>query len=157
MEGGQVVVFFGSQGRIHSGAGGEHPGHLPAHNFFGELGIFHLLTDSHPVAFTQQAGQVRIRRVIGNARHGHRPLTISCGESDLQFSGCYPRIFKEKLVKVAHAEEQQGVRILAFGSRILTHKRRRVGGRRWRKSRHAKRQHIVNDMLAFKLKTTGFR
>jgi len=42
--------------------------------------------------------------------------------------------------------------ILPLGGRVLAHQRRGggVGRWSWRKSRHEKRQHIVNDMPAFK-------
>jgi hypothetical protein len=61
-------------------------------------------------------------------------------------------IFKEELVEIAHAEKQQGIGILPLGSRVLAHegRSRGVGCGSWRKNRHAKRQHIVNDGLAFK-------
>jgi hypothetical protein len=75
----------------------------------------------------------------------------------LQLPGGDLRIFKEELVEVAHAKKQQGIRILTLGSRVLAHQGRGGGVGRWSwgKSRHGKRQHIVNDMPAFKDKEKG--
>ncbi len=157
MQGCQVVISFRSQGWIDGGAGGEDPGDLAADDLLGELGIFHLLADGDPVALAQKAREVVVGGVVGHTAHGDRPFFIPCRECDLQFSRGNLRIFKKELVEVAHAEKEQGIGILTLGGRVLAHEGRSgsVGRWSWRKSRHAKRQHIVNDMPAFKDKENG--
>ena len=153
----QVVVPFRRQGGIDGSARCEHARDLAADDLFGELGILHLFANGDPVALAQQAGEVIVGGVVGHPAHRHRALFISRCECDLQFPRGDLRVFKKQLVEVAHAEKQQGVGVLPLGSRVLPHERRSgcLGRWSWGKSRHGKRQHIVNDMLAFKDKEKG--
>jgi hypothetical protein len=82
---------------------------------------------------------------------------IPSRERYLQLPGGYLSIFKEEFVEIAHAEKQQGVRILLLGCRVLAHQGRGgcIGGWSWRKSRHGKRQHIVMTCRRSKVEENG--
>ena len=84
---GQVIVPPGVQGRrVHQGAPGEDPGHLPAHQALGLGRVLGLVADHHLEARVQQFGDVALGRMDGEAGHGDA-LGVGAapgGEGDVQ-------------------------------------------------------------------------
>ena len=160
VQGGQKVVALGAVGRVDRGAGREDAGDFAANDLFGELGVLHLLADGDAVALAEQTADVAFGRVIGDAAHRDRALAIAGGEGDLQLAGGGFRVVEKEFVKIAHAEEEQGVRILRFCCHVLAHERGKRGGgsglggvdgfagRSWKGFRHGKCQHTANGMPA---------
>ena len=64
--------------------------------------------------------------MIGDAAHGNGALFVAGGEGDLEFAGGDDGVIVEELVEVAHAEEDEGVGVLALGSHELLHDRGEV-------------------------------
>ena len=59
---------------------------------------------------------------MGEAGHGDRVLAlVAAGERETQLAGGRLGVFKEQLVEVSHAEQQQGVAGGALGVLILLH------------------------------------
>jgi len=117
----EEVVLLLAEGGVKRGAGGEDAGDLAADDLFGELGVFHLLTDGDAEAFAQESLEVALGGVVGDAAHGHGALAVAGGEGDLQLAAGDDGVVVEELVKVAHAEEDEGVGVLAFGGHELLH------------------------------------
>ena len=138
VDGGEVVVALGALRGIERGAGREDAGDFAADDLLGELGVLHLLADGDAVALMQQAGDVGFDGVVGNAAHGHLAFAVARGEGDLQLAGGGFGVVVKELVEVAHAEEEQGVRMLRLGGEILPHERGldRLGGFGWGAGRH---------------------
>ena len=128
VQGTEEVVAVRAEGRIDGGAGGEDAGDLAANDLLGELGVFHLLADGDAVALAQKAGDVGLGGVVGDSAHGDGAFPIPGGEGNLQLAGGGLRVVKKEFVKVAHAEEEQGVRIERFGPHVLAHEGGKRGG-----------------------------
>jgi hypothetical protein len=110
--------------------GGDDAGDFAADDFFAGAGSFHLLADGDAVAFGDEAGEVAIGGVVGDAGHGDGlfGVFIAGGEGDFEFAGGDDGVVHEELVEVAHAEEEQGAGHLLFDAVILPHERRGFGG-----------------------------
>ena len=88
----------------------------------GVLGILDLITDRHSKATFDEASQVALHRVVGDARHRH--AFGSFGEGDPKhFMGGH-RILIEEFVEIPHAKQQQAVRVRRLEANVLTHGRR---------------------------------
>ena len=103
----------------------KHARHFAAHNLLRELGIFHLVAEGDAVALAQQARQVLLDGSDKARRTWAAALAVAGRQSELQLAAGGHRIVVKELVKVAHAEEQQGIGILALGRGPLAHE----GGR----------------------------
>ena len=92
--------------------------------------VFHLLTDRHAKPCPDQLGQVAFRRMGGHPRHGDILSTMlaAIGERNANRLRRLARVVKEQLVEIAHAKENQGVRVTGLGIKILLHDRRGAGG-----------------------------
>ncbi|HTD33175.1 MAG TPA: dynamin family protein, partial [Candidatus Elarobacter sp.] len=77
------------------------------------------------LAAAHQAREVAVRGVVGDAGHGNgRPGGLAArGEGDVQQGRSTPRVLEEELVEIAHAVEEQRVRILALDAQVLLHHR----------------------------------
>ncbi len=115
--GGQKIVLFLAECGVERGARGKDAGDFAAHDLFGELGIFHLVADGDAVALAQEAREVGFDGVVGDAAHGLVAFAVAGREGELQFAADDYGVVVEELVEVAHAEEEQGVGILALGQR----------------------------------------
>jgi hypothetical protein len=121
---------------LGDGRGGDDPHHLPpdrrglaALRLLRRLG---LLADGDPEAAADQAGEVGVHGVHGHAAHGHRLATVLApvGERDVERGGGFLGVAEEQLEEVAHAEEQQRVRMRRLGGEPLRERRgRALGGR----------------------------
>ena len=135
---------------VEGGSGGQDAGYFTTDDFFGEFGVLHLFADGDAEAFAQEALQVTVGGVIGNAAHGNGAFAVAGGEGDLELAGGGFGVVEEELVEVAEAKEEQGVGVLAFGGQVLTHERGLGVGRG---VRHGKGQNTGNgspggDLLA---------
>ncbi|MNE01023.1 hypothetical protein D3C80_934490 [compost metagenome] len=122
------------QGVFGQGAGRHHPHHAAMHHrlvtaFLGLGGGFQLLADGHLEAHADQPRQIAVQRVDRHPGHGNvLALMLSAlGQGDAQRRRRLHRIVKEQLVEVAHAEEENGVRLIGLGRQELRHDRRRSG------------------------------
>ncbi len=78
----EVVLLLAESG-IESGSRGEDAGHLTAHELLGELRVFHLIAKGDAVALAEQAGDVAVNRVVGDAAHRHLALPVAGGQCQL--------------------------------------------------------------------------
>ena len=88
--------------------------------------IADLLADHHRFAEPHQFGQILLDGVIRHTGHLDRPpgALPARGQRDVEQASRFFGILKEQLVKIAHAVEQQQIRVLCFQSQILLHHRR---------------------------------
>jgi hypothetical protein len=135
---GEVVVALGTLRRIERCARGKDARDFTPDDLLGELGIFHLLADGDSIPLMKQAADVAVDCVIRHAAHGNLALAVAGGQGDFQLAGGEFRILIKKFVEIAHAEEEQSVRMLRLGSKVLPHQRRlcRIGGGSWGAGRH---------------------
>jgi hypothetical protein len=63
-----------------------------------------------------------------HAAHGNAALAVARRQRQLQLAAGYRGVVIKKLVKVAHAKEQQRIGILLFRRGPLAHKRRELRG-----------------------------
>ncbi len=137
VNGGEIVVLTGIEGRIDRGAGGEDARDIAADDLFGELWVFELIADGDAEPLAEKARDVTFGGVPGNTAHGDGTFPVACGQRDLKLTGGGLCVVEKKFIKVAHAEEEQGVRMLTFCGPILAHEGRLSGGGlRWGNVRH---------------------
>src|ERR1017187_3238703 len=125
-DGGEVVVFVRAQGEgIGGRAGRDDARDLPLDQLLGDGGIFHLVADGYAVALLDESRDVAFRGVIGDAAHGDGRafFLVAGGEGDLQLARGEDGVFKEELVEIAEAEEEEGVGHLLFDGVVLPHQR----------------------------------
>ncbi|MNT58529.1 hypothetical protein D3C72_1959690 [compost metagenome] len=67
--------FVGQQFGVGQRAGRDHPHHLALHRPLGRADFAHLLGNGDRLAHLDEAGQVVLQRVEGNACHHHRLAT----------------------------------------------------------------------------------
>ena len=106
---GEEVVFLGAERRIGGRPGRDYARDLAPHQFLCQPRILHLLANGDLESFANQLGNVVFRGVIGHAAHGDGDafFLVARSQRDLQFARGDHRIFEEKLVEIAQAEEQQ--------------------------------------------------
>ncbi len=122
-QGRQVVIGPAvQQVLLDQGTGGDHPHDLSVHQLLALTGLLHLLADGHLVPLGDEPGQVGVQGVMGDAGQGdalalaHRPR----GKGDLQLARDQLSVLVERLVEVAQAEEEDGVRVAALDLQVLT-------------------------------------
>ena len=133
----QVVVAGGiEQGLLGDRAGGDDADDLAPHDGFGAalaglVGILHLLADGHLAAAADRLGEIAVERMGGHAAHRNvlAAMLAAPGERDVENGRGLQRILEEQLVEIAHAVEQQTIRMRPLGREILRHRRRGDGGR----------------------------
>ena len=126
-DGGQEVVLAGAhQGGVHGGAGRHHAHDLAFDQALGGFGIFHLVADGDAVSLLDEARDVALGRMEGDAAHGDGGalFLVARGEGDFQFARGHHGVLEEELVKIAEAEHQQGVGYLLLDAVVLPHERR---------------------------------
>ncbi len=82
-----------------------------------------LLADRHRFAAPHELGEVAFDAVERHARHRDRLAgrLTACGQRDVEQPRRALRVVEEQLVKVAHAIEQQRVRVLRLQAQVLLH------------------------------------
>ena len=125
IDGGEEVVPLGHEHAvIEVGAGGKDLGDLAFDEFAG-LGFLELLADGDLAAGAEDAGDVAVGGVKGQAAHGD---AIPGGEGEVEDLGAGLGILKEHLIEIAEAKEQEGVRRqFAFDAAILGHHGSQLG------------------------------
>jgi hypothetical protein len=121
---GEEIIFAGVEdGDICGGAGGDDADDFAADDFFSGAWLLHLIADGDFESGADQASDVAFGGVVGDAAHGDGLafFAIAGGERDLQFAGGEDGVFVEEFVKVAQAEEQEGVGITGFDRLVLLH------------------------------------
>ena len=135
-DGGQAVgAARVEQAVLGQGAGRDHPHHIAADDGFGaalpRLGrILHLLADGDLEAGADQLGQIGLGGVHRHPGHGDGLAAVRAtgGQLDAEGGGGLLGVLKKQLVEVAHAEEDQGVRLARLGLEELRHDRAGAGG-----------------------------
>ena len=119
----QVIPAFLQQRLIAQGARRNDAHHLAVNRALGGFRVACLFTDGNGVATTDQARDVALRGVIGDPRHGYRLAggLAPGGQGDVQHFRGTAGVLVEQFVEVAHAVEQQLVRVLGLELQILAH------------------------------------
>ena len=109
-DGGEEIVFFGTEGRICGGAGSDDASDFSPHQFFRQAWILDLLADCDFESLADQLRDIAFGGVVGYAAHGDGDafFFVARGQRDLQFFCGEDGVVEEKLVEVSQAEEQQG-------------------------------------------------
>ena len=118
-----VVASLLQQRLVGDGSRGDDTHHLALHRALGLAGVAALLANGDRLALAHQPRQVGIE---GNYRHtGHgnrRPRGgAALSQCNIQQLRGAARIVIEHLVKIAHAVEQQHVRMLRLDAQVLLH------------------------------------
>ena len=118
-----VVTALVQQVLRKGGPGGDHLDHVAPYDALGELRVFHLFADGHPLARPYQPAQVRLEGVVGHSGEGDAfgPAVIPGGERQSEEPGDELGILVEGLVKIPHAEQQNGVLVLLLELPVLLH------------------------------------
>src|ERR1035441_7104562 len=85
------------------------------------------------MSIVTEARDVAFGGVIGDAAHGDGRafFLVAGGEGDLQLARGEDGVFEEELVKIAEAEEEEGVGHLLFDGVVLPHQRGGSVGAQW--------------------------
>jgi len=112
-------------------AGGDDPDHIApddglAAALLGFGRVFDLIADGNLEAGADQPRQVSLVAVRRHAAHRDvlAQMLAALGQRDVQRSRRGDGVIEEQLVEVAHAVEQQAVRVLALDRQVLGHHRR---------------------------------
>ena len=132
---GEVVVAPCLEKAVFGQRAGRHQPHdAPPHDRLGpallRLGrVLELLADRDPEALADQRQQVAFRGVDRHAAHRDILAQMLAAFRQRNVERCRrrDRIIEEQLVEVAHAVEQQRVRMLALDVEVLRHHRRHHG------------------------------
>jgi hypothetical protein len=114
-------------GGLELGAGGHDAHDLALDHALGRARVLHLLAEGDAEALLDQPSHVGGDGVMGDSAHRDRvalAVLRARGERDLQGTCGHHRVLEEELVEVAHAEEEQGVRVLRLHPVVLLHGRR---------------------------------
>jgi hypothetical protein len=130
-------LFLGDRARR------DQPDHVaPDHGFVAALlrlcRILHLLADGDAEPERDQLLEVVVGRMHGHAAHGNvfAAMLAALRQCDAERTAGRLGVFEEELVEIAHAIEQQAVRIGSLDLDILLHHGRGALGRRnWRRRR----------------------
>ncbi len=124
-----VIGFFVEQLRVGQRPRGDDPRDLAVDRTLGSRRIADLLADRHRLAEAHQLGEVLVHRVIRHARHLDRRARrcAARGEREIEQPRGALRVVVEHLVEVAHAVEQQDVRVLRLQAQVLLHHGRGTG------------------------------
>src|SRR5271157_943820 len=129
----QEIVLLGAEMRVGGGPRREHPRDLAFHQLLGDSRVFHLLADRNLESFANEFGDIVLGRVIWDAAHGHGYafFLVARGQRDLQLARRDDGVFKEQLVKIAEAKEDERMGMFFFDRGVLPHQwRGRLAHRR---------------------------
>lgn len=124
-DGGEVVMTFrGEEAFVGVGAGAEDLGD-GALDEFARAGFLDLVADGDLASGLEEAGDVGLGGMIGQAAHGD---ALALGEGEVEEGGAGFGIFEEEFVEVAEAEEEEGVAgHFAADAKVLGHHGRGLG------------------------------
>ncbi len=125
-DGGEEIIFFGTERRIRRRARCDHPGDFTPHQFLGQPRVLHLFADGDLESPANQLRDIAFGGMVRHAAHGDGDtfFLIARGQRDLQFFRGQDGVVKEKLVEISQAKEQQGAGMLLLDGGILPHQRR---------------------------------
>ena len=127
----QVVGPGFQQALLRHGAGRHDAGHLAGDRAFRQGWVADLLAYRHRFAQPDQLGQVRLHSVKRHAGHGDGLAFggfAPGGQGDVQQPGRFLGVLEKQLVEIAHAKEQQVVRVLGLEAQVLLNDWRVGGG-----------------------------
>ncbi len=71
-DGGQEIIFAGREhGEVGGGAWCDHADDIAADEFLARAGLLHLFADGHLETCANEAGDISIGGVVGDAAHGN--------------------------------------------------------------------------------------
>ncbi|KUG19081.1 abc1 family protein group 11 [hydrocarbon metagenome] len=118
----------GAGGSQHAGidhrAGRDHPDDVALHHALGNLWILHLIADHHLVAPVHEPCDIGFGRMERHACKRHAlpvPVAPPRRQDDIELPRNSPGILPERLVEVAHLEEEDGVGMPGFERIVLFH------------------------------------
>ena len=122
-DGSEVIVLADlEQGFVGERSGGDDPHNFAPNHALGLAGVFDLFADGHFVAGFDQARQISLEGVIGDAGQGDGVLAFAAGgQGQAQDAGGGLGVVVEHLIEVAHAEEQDGIGHLRLLVGVLAH------------------------------------
>ena len=99
---------------------------VPPHDPPGLRRVLELLADRHAAAHLQQAGDILVHGLHGDARERNVPLSavVARGEGDPQQAAPLLRVLEEHLVEIAHPEEEERIGVAGLDVEILPDERR---------------------------------
>ena len=108
-------------GRVGHGARRDDPGDVAVDQCPAAIGRADLLANGDFVTGRDEAGDVAIRGVMGDAGHGNADALahLAAGEHDVQDARRDLRVLLERLVEIAEAKEEDGVGEAALDLEIL--------------------------------------
>ena len=108
---------------IHRNARGDQLRDPSLDQFLGHFRILQLVAYRHPPARFHQLRQVGIERVIREARHWHilRRAVRALRQHNAERLSPIDSVLPIHFVEVAHAKEQNGLRMLGLNAKILLH------------------------------------
>ena len=106
-------------------AGGNDLGDATLDQLIGQLRVFELIADSHPLASPHQLRQVSVERMVGKAGQLDmlRGSVGTLGERDAEDLRRLDGIVGKGLVEVAHTKEQDSIGMLLLELQVLPHHR----------------------------------
>jgi hypothetical protein len=113
------------RGRLELGAGRDHADDLAADHALRRARVLHLLAERDAEPLVHEAADVSRSGVVGDAAHGNggAGLVLAAGgQRDVERARCGDGVFEEKLVEVAHPEEQKRARVLRLHPVVLLHR-----------------------------------
>ena len=121
--GDQGVASFLEQRLVGDGAGRDHPHHLALHRALGLARFAALLTDGHGLAGANQSLQVGIQGNGRNTSHrdGSSGGRAALRQRDIEQCRCATGVVIEHFIEIAHAIEQQHLRIVGLDAQVLLH------------------------------------
>ena len=129
----EVAGLVLEAGGVRHRAGGHHPDDVPLHETLGLGRVLRLLADGYLVAPGDEAGNVGVAGVVGDAAHGDLLLhglgvlaVVPAGEGQVQLTGGDPGVVREHLIEVPQTEEEDGVRVVFLDLQILPHHGRQL-------------------------------
>ena len=115
-------------------AGGHKTNHLTRHDGLGTAflrlrRILGLLADCDLETLTDQAGQIAVGRVGGNAAHGDilAQVLAALGQGDIERRRRFHRVIEEELEEVTHPVEKQAILVRLLDAQVLRHHGRHAG------------------------------
>ena len=121
----KIVFASVEDGDVGGGSRCDHADDFAANEFFARAGRFHLVANGDFEAGANEARDVAVGGVIGDAAHGDGLafFAIAGSERDLELARGEDGVFVEEFVEIAEAEEEQRVRVTRFDRVVLLHER----------------------------------
>ncbi len=119
----QIVPPLVQQRIVDHRAGCDNARNAALDQALGFTRIADLFSDRYRFAEADQLGQIAIQRMHRYARHRNRRACrlAALGQRDVEQARRAPRVVVEHLIEVAHAEQQQQIRLLGLERQVLAH------------------------------------